>query len=56
MCKKCNDTGYIYFGSDTFTGTEKVKCNCKCCKNKNTKEENKDAISRCNNYKRNGKK
>ena len=34
MCDKCNDTGYIYYGSDTFTGQEQVKCICKCCENK----------------------
>ena len=34
MCDKCNDTGYIYFGDETFTGQEQITCDCKCCKNK----------------------
>jgi hypothetical protein len=33
MCDKCNDTGYIYFGDETFTGQEQIACDCKCCKN-----------------------
>jgi hypothetical protein len=48
MCDKCNDTGYIYFGDETFTGQEQIKCECK-----NTKlEDNKNVVFRDNDIKR----
>jgi hypothetical protein len=50
MCDKCNDTGYIYFGDETFTGQEQVKCICKCCENQKSGDK-KNVISRCNNSK-----
>jgi hypothetical protein len=52
MCDKCNDTGYIYYGSDTFTGQEQIVCECK-----NTKiEDNKNVSARHDSNKWNGKK
>jgi hypothetical protein len=51
MCDKCNDKGYIYYGSDTFTGQEQIVCECK-----NTKiEDNKNVIFGNDSDKRNDK-
>ena len=51
-CQYCQDTGYIYFGDETYY-QEKIICDCQ--KKKLKSGDNKNVISRCNNSEWNGK-
>ena len=52
-CQYCQDTGYIYFGDETYY-QEKIICDCQ--KKKLKLGDNKNVISRRNNSEWNGKK
>jgi hypothetical protein len=43
MCKRCDYTGKIIYGTDTENGRESVQCDCKCC-NINWKDLSKDEV------------
>ena len=38
MCQKCQNTGMIVFGPETWAGQESIKCGCKCCQDIKSKK------------------